>query len=101
MSRYQKIKFFINSYYSSSLIYIIGKESININFKIITKERIKKKARILNPKYLNFKNNQLQSLSLIVDSHWIIKNRMFNCLENLDSKFLRIRWKIIRVQLLQ
>lgn len=77
-----------------------------MKFKIITKERIKKKARILNPKYLNFKNNQLQSLSLIVDPHWIIKNRMFNCptasiLENLDSKFLRIRWKIIRVQLLQ
>lgn len=65
-----------------------------------------KKARILNPKYLNFKNNQLQSLSLTVDPHWIIKNRMFNCptasiLENLDSKSLRIRWKITRVQLLQ
>lgn len=43
MSRYQKIKFFINSYYSSSLIYIIRKESINMKFKIITKERIKKK----------------------------------------------------------
>lgn len=39
-----KIKFFTNSYCGSSIIYIIRKGSVNINFKIITKERIKKGA---------------------------------------------------------